>query len=161
MSLTLKDLATALLPSLAAGRALADRERRTLEHVVEVFLESAPVEVTRERAAANIERFLVSGRSRRAWRVRVLLTAIELSSLPSERRRFSRLSLARRTAIVRDQWARGRNLNRIYGKVRNLAILGIYGDPRAAHATGYVPVPLRPRFHAHAERVAQLGDGSP
>jgi hypothetical protein len=147
---TLKDLAVLLLPRLGPGRALATRERTTLEHVVEVFLEGAPVDITRERAAENIERFLIAGRSRRAWRVRVLLTAIELSSLPTDRRLFSRLPLAARAAIVRERWASGRNLNRIYGKVRNLAILGIYGDPGAATATGYVPLSLRPRFRAVA-----------
>ncbi len=143
---TLKDLATLLLPPLAPGRALAARERATLEHVVEVFLQDAPVDITRERAAENIERFLVAGRSRRAWRVRVLLTAIELSPLVTDRQLFSRLTLGARTAIVRERWSTGRNLNRIYGKVRNLAILGIYGDPDAAKATGYVPLALRPRF---------------
>lgn len=156
MSLTLKDLAVLVLPPLAPGRALAKRERAVLEHVVEVFLEGAPVEITRERAAENIERFLIAGRSRRAWRVRVLLTAIELSPLPTERRLFSKLPLAVRTAIVRDRWAAGRRLNRIYGKVRNLAILGIYGDTRAAAATGYVPLSLRPRFRAETTGVAQV-----
>ena len=145
---TLKDLATLLLPALGPGRALAASERTTLEHVVEVFLEGAPVQITRERAAENIERFLIAGRSRRAWRVRVLLTAIELSSLPSDHRLFSRLPLAARIAIVRERWSSGLNLNRIYGKVRNLAILGIYGDAGAAKATGYVPLALRPRFRA-------------
>jgi hypothetical protein len=143
---SLRHVTSVVLPSLESGHALAARERKTLEHVVEVFLQSAPVPLTRERVAENIERFLVVGRSRRAWRVRVLLTVIELSTLPTERRRFSRLSLVQRTAIVQERWSKGKHVNRIYGKIRNLAILGIYGDGRAAAATGYVPVPLRARF---------------
>jgi hypothetical protein len=113
--------------------------------VIEIFLEGAPVDVTPARAADNVERFLVLGRSRRAWRVRVLLTLIEMSTIPEHRRRFSSLTLGERRLAVSGWPARGR-LWRLCSKVRNLAVLGIYGDPRAATATGYVPVPLRVRF---------------
>jgi hypothetical protein len=144
---SLERVARIVLPTLPVGRALAPREWATLVHVVEVFLEGAPVDVAAEKAADNIERFLVAGRSRRAWRVRVLLTAIELSSVPTHRRRFSKLRFTERQAIIDERWTTGRNIHdRLCAKVRNLAILGIYGDPRAAVATGYVPVPLRPRF---------------
>jgi hypothetical protein len=145
MPLTLETVARLALPTVGAGRALAERERRTLERVIEVFLEGTPVDVTTTRAADNVERFLVTGRSRRAWRVRVLLTLIELSTLAEERRRFSDLTLEQRRRVVGSWTARGR-VRRICGRVRNLAILGIYGDTRAAGATGYVPVPLRVRF---------------
>lgn len=155
MPYSLSNVAAWMLPPLGIDRALSDRERRTLECVVEVFLQGAPVRLDRERAAENIERFLVSGRSRRAWRVRVLLTAIEISTLPTHRARFSELSLGKRTQVVRDRWEGGHHIYRVLGKVRNLAMLGIYGDARAAAATGYVPVPLRPRFKGKTPAAAR------
>lgn len=149
--MSLAHVAAFVLPNLDAGHALAKRELRTLVRVVEVFLQTAPVPgLTAERAAANIERFLVVGRSRRAWRVRVLLTAIEISTLPTHRRRFSQLSLEARTRVVREEWAGGHHFYRILGKIRNLAILGIYAAPEAQVASGYVPVPKRSRFVALA-----------
>lgn len=150
MPYSLSNVAALMLPSLGIGRALSDRELHTLACVAEVFLQGAPVRLDRRRAAENVERFLVTGRSRRAWRVRVLLTAIELSTVPTDRSRFSELSLAKRTEIVRERWEGGHHVYRVFGKVRNLAMLGIYGDARAAAATGYVPVPLRPRFKDRA-----------
>jgi hypothetical protein len=145
MPLTLATVARFALPPLDPGRALAERERRTLERVIEVFLEGAPVDMTPARAAANVDRFLAVGRSRRAWRVRVLLTLIEMATLPKYRRPFSALRLEERRLVV-STWPAGGRLRRICGRVRNLAVLGIYGDPLAARATGYVPVPLRMRF---------------
>jgi hypothetical protein len=145
MPFTLETVARIALPAVMPGCVLAESERRTLERVIEVFLEGAPVDVTAERAAQNVERFLVVGRSRRAWRVRMLLTVIESSTLPKYRKRFSSLSADERRATV-SAWTGHGRVRRICGKVRNLAVLGIYGDPRAAVATGYVPVPLRDRF---------------
>jgi hypothetical protein len=150
MAITLAHVARALLPTLAVGRALAPSEWRTLARVADVFLEGVDLNVSPERTADNVEAFLVAGRSRRAWRVRVLLTVIELSTLPTHRRPFSRLGLDARRDIVRHKWMGGRHVWRICGKVRNLVLLGAYGDREASARTGYVPVPLRPRFQKRA-----------
>jgi hypothetical protein len=152
--LNFADLAQAVLPLPSAGAALARAERRALESVVEIFLEGTPSDLTPAQAAANVERFLLLGRSRRAWRVRLLLRLIEMSTLPTHGRSFSRLDFGERRAVVRDRWAGGAGVYRLCGKVRNLAILGIYGEPHAVVATGYVPVPLRPRFRASRPVVA-------
>jgi hypothetical protein len=146
MAITLAHVARALLPALPVGRALAPSEWRTLARVADVFLEGVDLNVTAERAADNVEAFLVAGRSRRAWRVRVLLTVIELSTLATHGRPFARLALEVRRDIVRNNWMSGRHVWRICGKVRNLVLLGAYGDREASARTGYVPVPLRPRF---------------
>ena len=77
---------------------------------------------------------------------------IEISTVPTQGMRFSRLTPTARRSVV-ERWMGGRGLDRICGKVRNLVILGLYGDARAAKATGYVPVPLRPRFRDEGARV--------
>jgi len=119
---------------------------RTLERVADVMLEGAPSGVAAHDVAWNVNEFLVRGRSRRAWRVRVLLTVIELAPLTTHGRPFSALSRDERTRLIRHKWVSGRHVWRICAKVRNLVILGAYGDRRAAERTGYVPVPQRPRF---------------
>jgi hypothetical protein len=148
MRLTLEHAARWVLPNVGTGRALSAGEWWTLARVAEVLLEGAAVEISAEEAADNVEKFLIAGRSRRAWRVRVLLHAIELSSLTTHGHKFSSLTRTERRQLVLERWASGRHVWRICAKVRNLVILGAYGDRRAARTTGYVPVPLRPRFRA-------------
>ncbi len=144
----LKALALFVLPRVPPGRMLARRELRTLERVAETLLDGAPTGVTSSQVASNVEEFLVRGRSRRAWRVRVLLTVIELAPLAAYRRTFSAMTLEDRAALVRTKWTTGRHVWRICAKVRNLVILGAYGDRAAAASTGYVPVTSRPRFRS-------------
>jgi hypothetical protein len=144
--MNLEDVAKRLLPAVALPGGLAPRERLTLARVADVLLQGVPHEIGSERVASNVDDFLVAGRSRRAWRVRVLLQLIELSTIPSHGRPFSQLSLEARSTLVREKWIGGKGLFRIYAKVRNLVLLGAYGDRSAAAATGYVPVPERLRF---------------
>lgn len=147
--LTLETLATRVLPRVSgAGRVLARSEWRTLAAAAAALVAGGPHGISAEDVADNVERFLVAGRSRRAWRVRVLLTLIEIHplSLRGYRRRFSALTRAEQRAIAREHWAGGRGLGRICGKVKHLVVLGAYGDPRAAARTGYVPVPSRRRL---------------
>lgn len=155
--MTLEGLARWLLPPVAPGRALARREWVTLVGVADVLLEGAPHDVEPEQVADNVEQFLVAGRSRRAWRVRVLLTLIEVMPLSTDGRPWSSLSRARRRAIVETKWIGGRRLWRVCSKVRNLVVFGAYGDARAAAKTGYVPVPLRARFrHLHPAQTSEV-----
>lgn len=155
MWISLERVVRRVLPAVDAGRALSRSERVTLMQAAEVLLEGAAVELAASRVADNIDAFLVAGRSRRAWRVRVLLRVIELTPMATHRRPFSRLTRAERRALVRERWTTGHHVYRLCAKVRNLVILGAYGDPRAAEATGYVPVPKRPRFQK--DRAATLG----
>jgi hypothetical protein len=143
---TLEGVVLAFFPRVPVGRALAHTEWLTLANVAEVLLQGAPHDVTAEQTADNVEAFLRAGRSRRAWRVRVLLELIEVMPLATHGARFSVLSRERRRALIESKWVAGHNLWRVCSKVRNLVILGAYGDRRAAAKTGYVPVPLRPRF---------------
>jgi hypothetical protein len=153
--ITLEDVAFRLLPRIATGKALAHREWLTLVSVAEVLLQGAPHEITPEKTADNIERFLMAGRSRRAWRVRLLTYVIELTPLPSHHHMFSSLSRDRRQEIIETRWIAGRHLWRVCAKVRDLVILGAYSDTMAEARTGYVPVPLRPRFK-QARSAAQV-----
>jgi hypothetical protein len=148
MWINLERVVRRILPSVRPGQALSHGERRTLVRVAEVLLEGAAVDIQARQVATNVETFLVAGRSRRAWRVRVLLRVIELAPMATHRRSFSRLSLTERRVLVRERWMTGGHVYRLCAKIRNLVILGAYGDPHAAEATGYVPVPLRPRFQS-------------
>ncbi len=146
MWFTLEDVAYRVLPRVAAGRALARAEWLTLVRCAEVLLDKAPHGITAEEIADNVERFLVAGRSQRAWRVRVLLTCIEVIPVATYGRPFRWLTKAERRAVVEQQWIPGKRLGRLCAKVKNLVVLGAYGDPRAAARTGYLPVAARRRF---------------
>jgi hypothetical protein len=150
MWFSLEDVAYRVLPRVRAGRALAPSEWLTLVQCAEVLVDRAPHGITAEEIADNVERFLIAGRSRRAWRVRVLLTCVELTPLASHRRPFRWLTKGERREVVEQQWIPGRRLGRLCAKVKNLVVLGAYGDPRAAARTGYVPVARRQRFVASA-----------
>src|SRR5271167_4469572 len=73
---TLQSVLMRILPLPRPGRCFADAEWRTLARAAEVMLPTAR-EVPPEDVADNVERFLVRGRSRRAWRVRVLMHLVE------------------------------------------------------------------------------------
>jgi hypothetical protein len=146
MRITLEHVARRLLPKVAPGRALASAEWVTLTRVAEVLLEGAPHGITPAETADNVEKFLLAGRSRRAWRVRVLLQLIEHLPLATEGRTFTTMSRERRRALIERRWVGGRHVWRICAKVRNLVILGAYSDSRVAARTGYVPLHERPRF---------------
>lgn len=146
MRVSLAEVASFLLPRLPLGGALAPSERRTLVKAAEVLMKGGPHGLSAEDIATNVERFLVVGRSRRAWRVRVLLQLVEVSPLPRLRRPFSRLTLEERRAWIVQEWIAGRPIGRICAKVKNLVVLGAYSDPKAAARTGYVPVHRRKRF---------------
>jgi hypothetical protein len=148
--LTLATVAQLVLPRATHGHALSPSERRTLVRVADVLMKGGPHGVAPEDIAKNVERFLVLGRSRRAWRVRILLRAIELSSIPRFGRRFSELSVDERRALIVETWIPGRGLGRIFAKVKNLVVLGAYADARAEARTGYVPVHRRKRFLAES-----------
>jgi hypothetical protein len=144
--LTLERVARFLLPRASNGGILSHAERATLVAVADVLVDARAHGMTADDVADNVETFLCVGRSRRAWRVRLLLRAIELSSLPRFARPFRRLSREERRVVVLEDWASGGRVGRLCAKVKNLVILGTYGDPRAAAKTGYVPVDRRRRF---------------
>lgn len=154
--LTLEELSYRVLPRVAPGRALADREWTTLVKAAEVLLEGSPLTISGEEAADGVERFLINGRSRRAWRCRALLTLIELGPLPTHRRTFSRLSRAERRRLVEERYVAGTGLWALCAKVRYLVLMGAYGHPDAVAATGFVPLEERPRFKLRDSLVSVL-----
>lgn len=155
MSVTLASLARAVLPRLEPRSALSTSERLTLERAAEVLVAGGPHGVSPADVVRNVERFLVIGRSRRAWRVRVLLRLIEASSIPRYRRPFSRLTIAERRELVVREWVGGKRIGRICSKVKPLVVLGAYGDGAAAARLGYVPVHRRKRFLEHDVALRQ------
>jgi hypothetical protein len=144
--LSAPELAYRLLPRVEPGRALADAEWRTLVSAAEVLLEGSPCRMPPARVADNVERFLSEGRSRRAWRCRVLLVLVEWSAWPIHGRPFSELTLAERRRLIEERYVRGSYVYRLCAKIRYLVLMGAYGDQDAARATGYVPVEERNRF---------------
>jgi hypothetical protein len=140
------------LPRVEPGRALAESEWRTLVYAADAILEGCPVPIRPDEVADNVERFLIAGRSKRAWRCRLLLTLVEYLPLAAGGARFSRMTKVERQALIQDRFMnqqpllRGGRLWWICAKVRYLVLMGAYGDPRAAAATGFVPADQRPRL---------------
>jgi hypothetical protein len=148
-------LAAALLPRVAPGQFFSPVERRVMTAAAETMLDGAGLPLTPERVARNVEEFLLCGRSRRAWRIRVLCLVIEWAPLVflAARSRFSRLTPAARRALVARRYVGGRGVWSLCGKIRHLVYLGAYGDERANPAVGFVPWPLRARSRQRQGRA--------
>jgi hypothetical protein len=163
-------IAYRLLPRVEPGRSLASEEWTTLVRLAEVLLEGSPVAAEPERVADNVERFLTVGRSRRAWRCRLLFHLVEYSSLLTHGRPFSALSRVERRHLIEQHYVNGQHVFRLCAKVRYLVLMGAYGDASAAAATGFVPLEQRERFrearsrsgmNGHARRLQVLGADAP
>jgi hypothetical protein len=136
MKLTLDELAYRVLPQVAPGRAFADCEWRTLSLVAEALLVDLPFAIDAAKVADNVERFLCEGRSRRAWRCRVLLTLLENLPLLTHGRRFSHLDRSARRALFETRIVDGQGLWGLCAKVRYLVLMGAYGDESAPSSLG-------------------------
>lgn len=144
--LRLDEVAYRVLPQVEPGRALASSEWRTLRAAAEVLLEALPIEISSTEVADNVERFLCTGRSKRAWRCRVLLTLLELITLHTHARRFSALTENERKALFTERVIGARGLWGVCAKVRYLVLMGAYGDERVHAQLGvWVPGPARPK----------------
>jgi hypothetical protein len=153
-SWNLARLVTWLLPAVAPGRALSRGESNTLASLAEVALAGAPLVITPEEVSRNVDAFLVAGRSRHAWRCRVLLQLVEHAPLTIGRARFSRMSRPARAALLTRRLERARGLWSICAMARSLVLLGAYSDP-ARYAAGWeVPLGMRVRFRRHGARAA-------
>jgi hypothetical protein len=152
---TLQSVLMRVLPLPRPGRCFADGEWRTLARAAEVMLPTAR-DVPPEDVADNVERFLVRGRSRRAWRVRVLMHLVEFLPVAEYGKPFSRMTLAERRHLVETRYVDGRGLWGLAAKIRFLVLLGAYGDARMNTSTGFVPVSTRRRL----ARAAHNGTAS-
>ena len=152
MPWTLEELSYRVLPRVDPGRALADVEWRTLARVAEAMFETIPERPSAEDIADNVERFLSIGRSKRAFRVRALLTLIEWLPLTTHHRTFSSLSVEQRRELIAKRFIAGEHLWGVCAKVRLLVVMGTFGDARSRAATGYIPVAERARFREPGPR---------
>ena len=135
------------LPRVEAGSYFSPFERAPFVAAAEILLEGCPVPVTPQDAMRNMEVYLNEARSKRAWRIRILLVLVELTPLfLLGKGRFSRLSLEERRKIMFNQFIHGKHLWAICGKIKQLVYLGVYGDKRAGRAIGFVPWQERARF---------------
>jgi hypothetical protein len=141
----LQSLLLRLLPLPAPGRALAETEWRTLARVAEALVPDT-VEVPSKDIADNVEKFLIRGRSKRAWRVRALMHLVEWSPLIVGRKPLSQMTLPERRRLVVKYYVPGNGLWGICAKARYLVLIGVYGDGRLHAPTSYVPVSRRRRF---------------
>lgn len=151
--LTLDELAYRVLPQVAPGRAFADIEWRTLCRVAEAILEDLPFPIEAARVADNVERFLCEGRSRRAWRCRVLLTLLEHMPLATHGRRFSALDRHERRRLFETRIVNGEGLWGLCAKVRYLVLMGAYGDECVPSSLGV----LLPGERRPLRRVRRTG----
>lgn len=142
---TLEDAARAVLPRVPPGRALADAEKRTLHDMAGVLLEGSPVDIPLDEVVETFERFLVQGRSKRAWRCRLLLTLVEYAPIAAYGKPVRLMSTDERRTYVCDKLMRGGFPWSTCAKVRYLAYAGAYGHPSADRATGFVPFRDRAR----------------
>jgi hypothetical protein len=151
----LERLATALLPRVGPGEFFSPLERRVMTLAAETLLDGSKLDVAPERVAGNVEAFLILGRSRRAWRIRVLLLVIDWAPLflLAAHARFSRLPAPARRRLVAERFVGGRWIWALCGKIRHLIYLGAYGDDGAAAAVGFVPWPARPRYRDRPGRA--------
>jgi len=142
---TLDECAYRVLPQVAPGRVLASSEWRTLSAAAEVLLVESPLDLSPARVADNVERFLQEGRSKRAWRCRVLLTVLEYLPLTVLHRRFSQMTPRKRRELFEARIIGARGLWGLCGKVRYLVIMGAYGDESTPAKLGvWEPGALRP-----------------
>ena len=147
MKTRLQHILMFLLPRVAPGNFFSPFERAPYLAAAEVLLEGCPVKMTAEEGLKNMENFLVSARSQRAWRIRILLVIVELAPLfLLGKKRFSKLSLEDRKTLMATRFQHGSHVWAICGKIKQLVYLGVYGDKRAERAIGFVPWYERPRF---------------
>ena len=93
--MNLQSLLLRALPLPGPGRALAENEWRTFVRVAEVLIPTVD-EVSPEDVADNVEKFLIRGRSRRAWRVRALAELVEWSPVALGKKPLSEMPIAGR-----------------------------------------------------------------
>jgi hypothetical protein len=136
IKLTLDEVAYRVLPQVAPGKALADSEWRTLRAAAEAILVDLPFQISPDRIADNVERFLCEGRSKRAWRCRILLTILELLPVAIRARRFSSLNTQERRTLFENHIVHGQGLWGLCGKVRYLVLMGAYGDESVPPSLG-------------------------
>ncbi len=127
---------------------MAECEWRTLVAIAEVLYPGPQREVSPAEIADNVDRFLVRGHSKRAWRIRALLQLVEWVPVAALGKPLSKLALPERRRMVLDHYVEGRGLWQVCAKIRYLVLLGAYGDARMHAPTSYVPVPKRRRFLA-------------
>ncbi|HEX4445129.1 MAG TPA: hypothetical protein VH044_00275 [Polyangiaceae bacterium] len=143
--MTLQSLLLRALPLPAPGRVFAESEWRTFVRMAEVLVPDV-AEVTPEEVADNVEKFLVIGRSKRAWRVRFLAHLVEWSPVALGQKPLSQMSLDERRRFVEDHYIEGGHIWAICAKIRYLVLMGTYGDGRMHARTSYVPASRRGRL---------------
>jgi hypothetical protein len=143
---TLQSVLLRALPLPPPGRALAEREWRTLVAIADVLFPGPHRELSPEDIADNVERFLICGRSRRAWRIRALLQLVEWVPVAEFGKPLTKMTFAERRRVVEERYIDGRALWAICAKIRYLVLMGAYGDARMHAPTSYVPVSKRRRF---------------
>src|SRR6185369_9346852 len=87
----------------------------------------------------TFDRFLVAGRSRRAWRCRLLLTLVEYAPIAVYGRPVRNLTREERRRFVTEKLVKGGRFWSVCAKVRYFAYVGAYGSAEGVRSTGFVP----------------------
>jgi len=114
-------------------------------------------EATPEQTAAELLRFLSLYRSRRKWRIRALIAALEFAPLAAGRKPFGMMTEAERRAFV---VARLGTDDGLWGKLamgRQLVLLAFYGLHRSDARIGFVRAGARPTVRSRLARAPAPG----
>lgn len=123
-----------------ASAALGSAGLQTLEAALQALL---PDDVPAADVAAGVDRFLAAGDPFDVEQLRMALAVLEHGASPF--RRFSRMDLSRRRAVLAD-WERSRValFRQIFQALRRVAVYSWFADPRSWAQIGYDGPLVRP-----------------
>jgi hypothetical protein len=100
----------------------------------------------------NLDRYLAGAVSPRIWRIKLVLTIMELAPLLRFRLPFSLMGEAGRKAFVDRHVTGADGLMRIAAIGRQLIRMGYYATPQVQDEIGFVPMETRAAWKAQQER---------
>lgn len=138
-------------------RYLMPHQHRTAMAMAEVLVIGEDEALTPEQVAAGIDDYLFSFAAHEKWKAKLALSVLTVYPLFRFRPPFALISPARRLEFIERCFLNDVVERRLPGRLRQLvqstlfasqqlAIIGYYGDPRAAESTGFVPFSKRPRY---------------
>jgi choline dehydrogenase-like flavoprotein len=136
---------------------LAPHQHRTAMAMAEVLVIGKDEALTPEQVAAGIDDYLYSFSAHDKWKGKLALSMLTIYPLFRFRPPFAMMSPERRLEFIERSFVSDVVERRLPNRLRKLlqsmlfgaqqlAIIGYYGDPRAAESTGYVPFSKRARY---------------
>ena len=144
-------------------RYLSQAQHRTLMALAEVLVMGDDEVLTPEQVAGNVDEYLHSFAAKGKRKLKLALSALTVYPMlrlrpplpilsPERRRRFVERCFIKDVAERRLPGPLRRIVQSMLYAAQQLAFIGYYGDPRTAHATGYVPFSRRPGYREKLAR---------